>query len=78
MDVVEITVSAELVMEFRSFSHWVNAAATSIGHISKNEKVICLDKNNRVLTCGGDMQIAWEKDCFPVKAYRLLRNIEFK
>lgn len=74
----QITIKAEEVCEFTSFSMWVNKARDWIGSFSPNEKIICVDKNGNTLTGGFDFQYADSINLFPIKAYRLIRNTDEK
>lgn len=74
----QITVKAEEVCEFISFSMWVNKASDWIGSFGPNEKIICVDKNGNTLTGGFDFQYADSINLFPIKVYRLIRNTDEK
>lgn len=73
-----ITLRAEYVCEFTSFGQWVNKASKWIGRFGGQQKIICVDKNGDYIHQGSDMMYADEKNLFPVKCYRLIRNTEPK
>ncbi len=73
-----ISLKAELICEFKSFSQWVNTARSRLGNgkFSPTEKIICIDINNNTCNSGKEMMYARDNNLFPVKAYRLIKSGE--
>lgn len=75
---MNITIKAELICEFDTFQQWVNKASSRLGGFSGEEKIICVDKNGEACSSGRQFMYARDNGLFPVKAYRLIKNTDFK
>lgn len=71
-----ISVKAEHIYTFNSFSEWVNKASSRLGGFGKSQKIICVDTEGNYCHQGEDFMIARDNNLFPVKAYRLVRTNE--
>lgn len=78
-EVIEkITLEAEEITTFHTFQQWVDKASSRIGGFSREQRIICIDKEGNTLTIGADFMYARDNNLFPVKAYRLVRTSEAK
>jgi hypothetical protein len=76
-DTVEITIKVEELCVFRTFQSWVNHASSWIGgYCSRQDTVICIDKNGYSCHTGKQFMFARDNDLFPITAYRLIKNTE--
>lgn len=61
-------VVGEELFEFRSYSQWVNKAASWFSGCKPNE-CICIDSAGRICRTGKQFMRARDEDTFPVKVY---------
>lgn len=68
----QITIQAQFLFQFESFSDWVNNATylySTCGYRAKN--TIAVDTAGNTCTCGKDMMHARDHRLFPIKVYKI-------
>ena len=81
-NIVQITLNAEYLFEFRNKTEWINRAKDEFrahkNQANMAEKLVCITNDGFVLTIGADFEWAKQLDAYPVKVYRLVRVSEIE
>jgi len=77
-EISKLSLDAEYVCTFISFSQWVNKASSWLRKYPSNgiQKIVAIDKNGDYVHMGTDFMHARDNNLFPVEVYRLVRNTE--
>ena len=74
---MKVTIQANLIDVFDSFSDWVNRASRTIGNIDTDwYTVICVDKDGYQCFIGEQFHFARDNKKFPVNVYVLIKNTD--
>lgn len=69
MNIVSVKVG-EVLMEFTSFSQWVNKAGSWFKSANRSpSEYVCIDYGGRVCTCGAHFMRADREKTFPIRVY---------
>ena len=70
----KIKINGTLVFEIRSKNHWINSFPGALPKLPMSEKIIWVDNQGNVATCGEDFMDAEKLETYPIKIYWLSRT----
>ena len=70
MNEINLSLPAEQIAEFPTFSNWVDTAVVKLKAYDKKQyELLCIDAGGFVCRIGADFMAAQKEKRFPVKAY---------